>query len=305
MARRTFGWIRDEPDDRDVRYFASPIVTAALPDEVSGKAKSTVPAFNQQTIGCCGPNAIGRDILFDAMLSLVTPDIMPSRMQIYWCTRAMMGTIYQDSGVSIRTMFKSLAVDGGCDERLWPYIPSKLTVRPSDEALADAKTRKLGSYQRVYQQIDQMCGCLASDDPFVAGFMVKPSFLTPQVEQTGDVLMPQPGEQTIGGHAILITGYSMRDKMFEFCNSYGPGWGNQGWGRIPFAYLLDPNLSSDFWTARWATHDPAPQPVPPAPTPPGPIGEEVWDLMWANWSMHASGPGTIRRNGKLQKVSDA
>ncbi|MGI8571877.1 MAG: peptidase, partial [Solirubrobacteraceae bacterium] len=33
-------------------------------------------------------------------------------------------------------------------------------------------------------------------------------------------------------------------------NSWGEGWGQAGYFTMPYAYLLNPSLSSDFWTIR-------------------------------------------------------
>jgi C1A family cysteine protease len=38
--------------------------------------------------------------------------------------------------------------------------------------------------------------------------------------------------------------------MFTFRNSWGAGWGQGGYGFMPYAYLLDGNLADDFWTVR-------------------------------------------------------
>jgi C1A family cysteine protease len=93
----------------------------------------------------------------------------------------------------------------------------------------------------------QMLGCLASGYIFLVGFTVYQSFESNDVALTGVVPMPQIGESVLGGHCVEIVGYSILTRMFIFKNSWGVNWGDKGYGYMPFAYLQDPNLSSDFW----------------------------------------------------------
>jgi C1A family cysteine protease len=106
------------------------------------------------------------------------------------------------------------------------------------------------SYARVVQTLNQMKGCLASGYPFVFGFTVYESFENQQVAQTGHAPMPTPNEQVLGGHAVMAVGYEDAHHWFIVRNSWGTGWGMQGYFTLPYAYLLDTNLSSDFWTIR-------------------------------------------------------
>ena len=71
-----------------------------------------------------------------------------------------------------------------------------------------------------------------------------------QVAQTGIVPMPAAGEQVLGGHAVLAVGYDDATQRFIVMNSWGTGWGMQGFFTIPYAYLTDTHLSADFWTVR-------------------------------------------------------
>ena len=95
-----------------------------------------------------------------------------------------------------------------------------------------------------------MKGCLASGYPFVFGFTVYESFESSEVARTGDVPMPSAEEPVVGGHAVLAVGYDDEDAVFICRNSWGPAWGDAGYFYMPYAYLLDDNLSDDFWTIR-------------------------------------------------------
>ena len=63
--------------------------------------------------------------------------------------------------------------------------------------------------------------------------------------------MPKTGEAFLGGHMIYVGGgYDRHKKMFKFMNSWGTAWGQEGFGWLPFDYLTDRNLASDFFTIR-------------------------------------------------------
>jgi C1A family cysteine protease len=108
-------------------------------------------------------------------------------------------------------------------------------------------------YQRLSQISNQLKGCLASGYPFVFGFTVYESFESQQVAQTGHAPMPAPTEASIGGHAVIAVGYDDSQNWFIVRNSWGVGWGMKGYFTLPYAYLIDPNLASDFWIIRVVT----------------------------------------------------
>jgi len=62
--------------------------------------------------------------------------------------------------------------------------------------------------------------------------------------------MPQPSEQMLGGHCVTAVGYNDARQRFIVRNSWGSGWGKGGYRTMPYAYLGDPRLASDFWTIR-------------------------------------------------------
>ena len=51
----------------------------------------------------------------------------------------------------------------------------------------------------------------------------------------------------LGGHAIVIVGYDEEKRLFTFRNSWGEDWGDKGYGYLPYDYVCDKDLASDFW----------------------------------------------------------
>lgn len=283
MAKNKYGWTPSLPDARDVMYsHVRNIYAAALPEKVN-LAKSEKLAgtswtkiLNQGNLGSCGPHTAAVDLIHSALYrenQVSTP--LPSVQYIYWFTRYIMGTINQDSGVQNRALMKALFQYGWCDEQLCPYDIPSFRNKPSDAAIAQAKTRRITKYAAIDQNLDVMRGALANGDTFIFGFSVYESFESDRTEQTGDVSYPSRGEQQLGGHDVLICGYDDQTRMFDFRNSYSSAWGNGGYGRIPYEYATNPQLAGDFWSALDDGNNVEPKPTPePTPNP----SQEQWKL---------------------------
>jgi C1A family cysteine protease len=168
----------------------------------------------------------------------------------------MEGTVDQDSGAMIRDGIKSVAKLGVCSEDTWGYDIGRFTERPPSEAFIEAKAHQATVYRRVLQVLHQMQGCLASGTPFVFGFSVYQSFESEEVAKTGVVPMPARSEKLLGGHAVLAVGYDDASQRFLVRNSWGTGWGLGGYFTMPYAYVTNSSLASDFW-AVYAVEKPA------------------------------------------------
>jgi len=46
---------------------------------------------------------------------------------------------------------------------------------------------------------------------------------------------------------VLAIGYDDGQRRFQVPNSWGKKWGAKGYFTVPYTYLLDENLSDDFW----------------------------------------------------------
>ena len=244
-----FGWIRDNPDQRDHLYAAPVVNLAALPPKVDLRSKCPV-VYDQGQLGSCTGNGIAAAIQFDRMKQKFLPDFIPSRLFIYYNERVIEHTVNSDSGAMIRDGIKSVAHQGVCPESEWPYDIAKFATKPSPSCYKDALKYKAVLYQRIVQNVNQMKGCLASGFPFVFGFTVYDSFESKQVAQSGVVPMPASAEQVLGGHCVVAVGYDDTQQRFIVRNSWAATWGMQGYCTMPYAYLADSNLASDFWTIR-------------------------------------------------------
>jgi len=240
-----YGWLPDLPDARDHYYTAAPLTMATMPSSVDLRAKCPA-VYDQGQLGSCTANGVAAAIEFDLMKQGKTV-FTPSRLFIYWNERAIEGTTDQDSGAMIRDGVKSVASLGAPPETDWPYDVTQFTAEPPPEAYADALNYRAISYARVVQEMRQMKGCLAEGAPFVFGFSVYDSFESDIVASTGVVPMPSASDTLLGGHCVVAVGYDDSNQWFICRNSWGAGWGDQGYFYMPYLYLASATLAQDFW----------------------------------------------------------
>jgi C1A family cysteine protease len=241
-----YGWIPDLPDARDLLFAPPPEHAQGLPPSIDLRSKMP-PVYNQGQLGSCTANAIAGAVEFTEM-GEGEGEATPSRLFIYYGERQIEGTVGQDSGAQIRDGIKVIATTGVPPETDWPYDITKFAEQPPQQAYQDAAKSKAIQYLSVAP--NYLKGALAVNFPVVIGFTVYSGFESPEVAQTGVLNLPQRGEQVVGGHAVLVVGYDDASQRFTVRNSWGEGWGQAGYFTMPYAYLLNPSLSSDFWTIR-------------------------------------------------------
>jgi C1A family cysteine protease len=244
----SFGWIPDLPDQRDYQYCAirqKPVKSPASTDLTS----KCPPVYDQGELGSCTANAWCALYWFIELLQKL-PGYDPSRLAFYYDERVKEGSVNQDSGAQLRTGAKVAAQIGCGHDSLDPYVVKNFRKKPTSAYYTDAKKHQALAYYRVNQTLDEMRACLAAGFPFVLGFSVYESFETDAVAKTGVVPMPKPTESLLGGHAVLAVGYDDKSKRFIVRNSWGTAWGMKGYFTMPYDYLVDDDLSADFWTIR-------------------------------------------------------
>ena len=255
-----FGWVKDTPDPRDLLFTASPVLAAKPLPKSADLRPGCPPVYDQGQVGSCTANSIAGAFEFTQKKQMLT-DFMPSRLFIYYNERAMEGTINQDAGAQIRDGIKSVVKQGVPPESDWPYSEdmSVVTKKPNSTAYTDALQHKVVSYHRISSRtadgmLSLIKSCLADGYPFCFGFTVYSAFEGPEIAKNGILKMPNlKKEEVVGGHAVLAVGYDDKMKSVLVRNSWGNKWGLKGYFWMPYQYITDSKLSSDFWTIRGVT----------------------------------------------------
>jgi len=242
--KRIYNWRPSVPDFRDLK-FEPKLDVAALPSKVDLRPECP-EVYDQGQLGSCTANAIGGAFEFELLRQKIT-DFMPSRLFIYYNERALEGTVRTDSGAQIRDGIKVTIKQGVCPETEWPYIITKFKNKPTRKCYTDALKNIVNQYQNIPQVLLNLKSCLAQGSPFVFGISVYSSFESQTVADTGIVPMPDKSEKCLGGHAVCCVGYDDDSQRFIVRNSWGASWGQKGYFTIPYSYLTNTGLASDFW----------------------------------------------------------
>ena len=244
VSNRSYGYVPGLADQRD--YMFSPVVSASsIPASVDLRDKCP-PVMDQGQLGSCTAHGSTGAARYD-LISTGKPDFPMSRLQVYYDTRALEGTVRSDSGGQIKDAIKVLGKNGASHETLWPYVISRFAKKPNAKVYADAKQYEALSYSSVAVDPIALKQALASGKPVVVGFTVYESFESATVAQTGIVPMPAKNEKVLGGHCVYLVGYGQKPGYFTARNSWGTGWGDKGDFYIPEGYIGSSTYGGDYW----------------------------------------------------------
>lgn len=193
-----------------------------------------------------------------------------SRLFVYKTTRDLMGQV-GDTGASLSATMSALVLFGVPPERYWPYVEKKAGGKGFDEeppafvyAMAD-DFRSLkywchdpwANSKPKADVLLEVKTYLAAGIPSMFGFFGFASSFLSNVK--GGIAYPDRSEKAEWGHAVVAVGYdddieitNTKNKRTTkgallFRNSWGAGWGEEGYGWIPYDYVLN-ELASDFWS---------------------------------------------------------
>lgn len=262
MLPNRYGWVKDEEDGRDYRFTPRMKATGdqfSLPASIDLRPNaSAIPIYDQGSLGSCTANATCFAYHFDEYKQKFAHTFNPSRLFLYYETRALSGKTAVDSGASIRNTMKTSANVGVCADYLWSYDTSKFAIKPADACYPQASACKVTEYVSVRQSLDMIKAALIEGYPVVFGFVVYQSF--DHIGSSGLMPLPEPSESVSGRHAVCAVGYDDNLKFGDNSsgglivrNSWGSSWGQNGHFYMPYTFVTNPAMASDFWFIRSVT----------------------------------------------------
>lgn len=244
------GWRAEAPDANDHMFNDHPakmILKESPQNGIVDLRKWCSPVEDQRDLGSCVANAVvGGLELLQIRNGQPLKDL--SRLFVYYNSRLMHQQADVDEGTYIRLAMGTLSALGTCSESKWPYDTSKVFYRPSWGSYREAYANKIQSYYRIdgdgSYRLAQINKALEAGHPVVFGCMVDNHFMNTGGD--GKISMPQTGRVVQGGHAMLIVGYKDFGRTLIVRNSWGTGWGDNGYCYMPDTYL-DATDANDFW----------------------------------------------------------
>ena len=142
-----------------------------------------------------------------------------------------------------------LNVFGICTAKLMPYAKTgQARHKPSSEAMADAKSRSECWKVNWIKRWDSKSGLNRSHltnikETLSQGHPVACGLRWPKKLEGHEILRVPSAQEVEDGHSIAFTGYQDDAKkpgggILFFRNSYGPNWGNHGYGVMSYAYAV-------------------------------------------------------------------
>lgn len=246
--KHKLNWRPSRGDFRDHKFTAA-LKAKKLPPKVDMR-EVYKHVYDQGELGSCTANAAAGAVGFERAKQN-EEGYRASRLFIYYNERVLEHSVNYDSGAQIRDSINVLYKQGACREHNWPYEVDEYKVKPTDKCYSTALNFKIKEYLKLDNSIiDDLKSCLADGFAFIYGFTVYESFESNEVTKTGNVPMPQTHEKVLGGHAVMGIGYDDEKQVFICRNSWGSEWGDNGNFYIPYDYLTNTDLASDFWTIR-------------------------------------------------------
>ena len=275
----SFGWLRDLPSINDYtleQAEVKPLLAAvhavgapkAVPLALAASADLRAwcsPIENQLNLGSCTAHAgIGMVEYYERRA--FGKHVDASRLFLYKATRDLMKAT-GDTGGYLRTTMQALVLFGVPPEDYCPYVVANFDNEPSAFLYSFGQNYQALNYYRLDPSgttkpnlLTAIKTNLAAGLPSMFGFTVYSSYTQASVANKGAIPYPVAGDKVVGGHAIMAVGYNdslvikntspgavATTGALLIRNSWGTGWGDGGYGWLPYAYVLN-GLATDWWS---------------------------------------------------------
>lgn len=194
-------------------------------------SKHTVRAHRKRTAHSLTSEVAGLEPIIDtAIVPRPWPDAPPSVRYSFVRARQLEGTYPGEANTGTWPITaKRISYGWGAvhaDE--WPDSVNDGQWPPDEPAGVDrvAKRMRSGHYQRVRSLQDCRLALVNNQFPLAAIKITDAWF---HVEK-GMIPDPTPDDKIIGSHAVTLVGYDDQASRLRFRNSWGPDWGEGGFG---------------------------------------------------------------------------
>jgi len=284
--KKGMGWLPDLPDFRDYAmdrtevsekyksFGQNSIHTMLQKVGVTKKTKTSMPTQidlrewcspieDQGSIGSCTANAgVGLIEYFERRS--FGKHIDASRLFLYKVSRNLLH-LTGDTGAYLRTTMAAMTLFGVPPSEYWPYDVENFDEEPSAFCYAFAQNYQSVQFYRLdppgtdrKDLLNRIKTYLAAGLPSMFGFTVFNSIWT--ADKTGKIPYPSRRDSVDGGHAVAAIGFDDKIKIkgnspdaketkgaLLIRNSWGTDWGDNGYGWLPYDYVLN-WLAVDWWS---------------------------------------------------------
>lgn len=254
---------RPEGDEDNPKHWGFDRCRSTLSAASSGKSVDlrpfTSPRHNQFGTGTCVAQSNIKALEIKRIMKYgLNSHVDLSRLSLYYLARELMNPpeTNKDKGT-----FNSLAADalrrwGVCPESEWPFDETKLYVPPTWMAMRTAYLHKISAWYKIYSRgqdrVDDVIIALRSGNPVVYGTIVDNQWFN----YDGSTPINTLNGVVKGGHATVLVGWDDDKSLFIGENSWGTGWGIDGFYEIRPEVIASSD-SSDFvvqcgsWEDSW------------------------------------------------------
>jgi hypothetical protein len=168
-----------------------------------------------------------------------------------------------DEGTTIRAAMQVAQKFGVCSEDIMPYsavanLPAPVVPAVPDAAKVAAEKFKIQTYAHLCSMSDSDRSLLLStirqalkkEGPFVLALLVYENF---EPDKSGR--LPLPEGHSLGGHAVGIVGDLPDEEALILRNSWGEGWGQNGYALLPYQWITSRDDSGWYVFEAWTATD--------------------------------------------------
>lgn len=243
------------------------IITITPPSQPLSETVVDISQFctsvkDQGSIGSCTAHAVVAcvEYIHKKYGGEEAEDIFSERFT-YYVTRVNIAETLatEDNGAYVRDALKSIIKYGTCRESNCPYIdtghqsdyaepPQQIcyTEASKFQALRYAKFPDVPSILERTNLMASFKKHLSDGIPIICGIDCYANIW----DAADGVIPPLPNNgdaEIIGGHSILLVGFDDNRRLFKFKNSWGPSWGDNGYGYLPYDYYIRGHMA-DIWS---------------------------------------------------------